>query len=145
MKSFDFEVGGVKYKARTLSMFDQAFIVKRLMPALKGITTPAILSLAPREDGGEPDRGVLLQALPAIADAIYNLSDDDVQTIIKIAAKGVERQNQGGAYSPLATPAGDILFQDLTLPQMLQIVGKVVELHLADFFPTAPSNSGKRG
>ena len=145
-----FEVAGHKYQAGKLDMFDQMIIAKRLMPVMKNIVTPEIIqavlasSAVPGETQEQADAAKASmkvdasKMLPAIADAIYSLSDEDTRTIVQLALSGVHRQNKGGAFSPLMAPGGGLLFQDVTMPTMLQIAWKVIEVHLGDFFATAP-------
>lgn len=137
----EFEVGGKKYQAGRLSVFDQMAVAKRLMPAIKNLVTPEFInatrSKLESENGGEAKIGVSA-IVPAIADAIYSLKDEDAERIVRTSLKVVSRQNSGGAFSPLLASSGDLLFDDVSLPNMLQIAWKVIESHLGDFFFIAP-------
>lgn len=144
-----FEVAGHNYQARTLDIFDQMIVAKRLMPVLKHIVTPTVLGAAMTEEPATPGRVKSKKAadfvkrpgvaavLPAIADAIYSLSDEDLKTIISKCMSVVDRQNTGGAFSPVCAPTGEIMFKDITGAHAVQIAWKVVEAHLGDFFSIA--------
>lgn len=144
-----FEVGDLSFQSGRLSVFDQMVVAKRLMPVLKNIVTPEIIGLAmsaqttPVEaEGTQSDDASKVKIdvasiLPAVADAIYSLSDADLQVIIKTTLSVVSRRNQGGAYSQLLVN-GVFMFDDLSLSQTLQVAWKVIESHLGDFFTTAP-------
>lgn len=145
-----FEVGGHNYQAGALDIFDQMLIAKRLMPVLKNILTPDILasivSAQPQGEIATPQEqlqeaaGTLGAAalLPAIADAIYALTDADAKMIVTTALKVTQRENKGGSgYSPLMVSNGAIMFKDVSMPNMLTIAWKVIEGHLGDFFATA--------
>lgn len=148
--SSEFELLGHKYQSRTMDVFDQMVIAKRMMPLIKGIVTPDVISSI-MTSSPETGKGKGKKALPAsvqnensttmikaIADAIYDLSDDDIKHIAHTCLKVCVRQNDGsGVWSTVTAPNGALMFSDITLPVMMQIVYKVLEAHLGDFFSTA--------
>lgn len=135
-----FEVGGISYKAGPIPAFDQVVISKRVLPAIRGSMTPAVVLalMSAKDESGKVDlkRLDIMVVLPAMADAVYNLSDDDAMRVIKTTLKAVRRQNPGGMWTAVLTPQGDLMFQDLNMVQMLQIVWRVLEANLSEFFPT---------
>lgn len=137
-----FPVGGNNYQASKLPAFDQMAIARRLMPAIKTLLTPEVMaSIAQsRQADGKLDfsRIDLSQMIPAMADAIYSLSDDDAERIVRTSLKVVQRQNaEGTVWSPVMTPQGQVMFDDIDLPVMLQIAWNVIEAQLGSFFSTA--------
>jgi len=139
-----FQIGGHSYQAGKILPFDQLAIAKRMMPVMKNILTPEVLaSVVNAGKNGDGGSGINLSALdlhaiiPAMCDAIYSLSDDDAERIIRTALKVVQRQNEGGVWSNITTPQGLVMFDDIDLPTMLQISWKVIEEHLGSFFNTA--------
>lgn len=138
----EFEVGGNKYQARNMLPFDQLIVAKRLMPVLKNVITPELIAaaLAPGGDKASALSTVNVgKILPTLADAFYSLADDDMKTILDKTLGVVSRRGQGGAYSSLLSPSGaGIPFDDVKLPQMLEIAWKVIEGQVGDFFSTAP-------
>jgi hypothetical protein len=136
----EFQVGGKDYKAGKLSLFDQMVVTKRLIPAMGSFVTPELWDAyqASKADQGSLKLNVA-SIIPSVADAIGNLKDEDAERIIKTCLKVVVRKNDntGGVYSPVIF-GGNVAFDDITLPQMLEIVWKVVEEHMGDFFSTAP-------
>lgn len=138
-----FTVGQHKYQSRPLDIFDQMIIAKRMMPVLKNIITPEVLgaAMSAQPASGDTPATARLDAaamLPAIADAIYALSDEDAKHIVNMCLRVVERENKGGIYSALTSPNGSLMFDDLKLMDTLQITWKVIEGHIGDFFSTAP-------
>lgn len=137
----EFEIAGQKYQARKLQVFDQMAIAKRMMPVMKHLLTPEIMLAvaAARADGEKLELAKLDigKFLPAMADAIYSLSDDDSERIIRTALKVVQRQGPGGVWTGVLTPQGDSMFDDIDLPTMLQIAWKVIEAQLGGFFSIA--------
>lgn len=136
-----FEVAGQKYQASKLQVFDQMAIAKRLMPVIKNVLTPEILLtvMQARKEGGELDVSKidLPKILPALADAIYALSDEDAERITRTALKVVQRQQGGGAWAAVLSPQGVPMFDDMDLFSMLQIAWSVIEANLGSFFSTA--------
>jgi hypothetical protein len=118
-----------------------------MMPVMKNILTPDILAtvMAARikGDGAEQKGGLdlskidLAKLFPAICDAIYSLSDADAERIVRTSLKVVQRQNDGGVWSNIMEPSGNMMFGDIDLPQMLQITWHVIEGQLGSFFFTA--------
>ena len=141
-----FDIGTRKFQARPLSLFDQMVVAKRLMPVLKGMLKPEVMAVVIAAKRANPDApldivklsgGDLTGMLHSIADAFYAASDDDLQKIVTVCLKGVAMQQSGGAWAPIMAPSGDMAFDDIGMTESLQIVWKVVEHHLGDFFSTA--------
>lgn len=75
-------------------------------------------------------------ALPKIADSLAEMSEEDTNAIIFPCLSVVARQN-GKVWSPVMVQ-GSLMFDDLDLMSMLQIVGRVVGDSLGNFLPAAP-------
>lgn len=140
-----FEVAGHKYQAGGLDVFNQLLIAKRLMPVLKTVFTPeTLVALASMEAGDKKPEGMRMDAvqiIPAICDAVYALSDEDITKLTQMCLRVVQRQQasaQGGAWANVAGPDGGLMFKDIKLPHLVQITARVIGAHLSDFFSTAP-------
>lgn len=131
----EFEVGGKSYAAQQLPPKKQLKVAKRLLPLMSELLTPEFLATVKKQEGKvvvDPAR-----VLPAIAQAFHKLSDEDVDTICALTLSSVQRK-EGTGWSTLATPDGDLMHNDVNMPQMLEIVWKVIEGNLGDFFSTSP-------
>jgi hypothetical protein len=142
-----FEVGKHNYQASNLDVFDQALIAKGLTPAIKSVLSPDILVaiMGARKtigaDAGKIDFSQIGFAtyIPAICDAYHSMSDEDVLAIIKKVMKVVQRQNEGGGvWSNVLSPQGSFMFDDIDLPDMIQIIGRIIWWKIESFFSTAP-------
>lgn len=142
-------IGSHKYKIGRLSIFDQMVVSRRLMPALKGVVDRDIILQVIAAKGEGPGntaetlktmfaQGDMVGLIHKLADAIYSLTDEDAERIVRTSLKAVTRQNPGGVFTPVLTPQGHFMFDDLKLGDALQLSWKVIEQHLGDFFSTAP-------
>lgn len=153
-----FEVNGHQYQARKLDLFDQMVLAKRLTPIFTSILTPDVLGAitaakAPATEDATatetPSRTAFLSGanstkmLEAMGSAIHGLADEDLKIITTMCLRICQRQTTGtgGVWGAVVAANGMVLYDDITLPDMLQIVWKVIEQHLAGFFSTAPSPS----
>jgi len=125
----EFVVGGQQYRATKMDTFKQFHVARRL---LKVIST-----LAPMMKDGRVDN--VLDALPIMAAAIGEMRDEDADYILKVCLEHCQR-NSGGVWGKVR--AGDVLmFEDIGLPEMMQITWKVIEENLASFMPALPQSS----
>lgn len=136
-----FTVGGSQYRANAMPAFDQMVVAKRLLPAIKYVLTPEVLLMlaeAKKPEGGyDMSKIDVVSLLPAMADAIHSLSDDDAERIVRTSLKYVLVQQSGGLWTAVMNQQGGLQFA-LDLKDMLEIAWKVIEGNLASFFPTAP-------
>lgn len=140
-ENLPFEVGGVTYQATKMNVWDQLAIGRRLTPALKAIFTPDIfgtaLAAAKEGEGLNFSAVDLGKFIPAMADAFYSLTDDDLQRIIRTCCKVVQRQGTSGVWSGIMNAQGGLQYEDIELLQLLQISWKVIEAKLGSFFSIA--------
>ena len=139
----EFEIKGVNYRTSKLSVFDQLKVTRKLLPVLAGIMPDmqSIKDALPKE-GGEADPqavyGVLEKALPKIAEKLADMTEEDTNAIIFPCLSVVARQN-GKVWAPVMN-SGELMFDDIDLMSMLQMVGRVVGDSLGNFLPAAPAS-----
>lgn len=140
----EFEIKGEKYRTSKLSVFDQLKVTRKLLPVLAGIM-PDIQSIkfavAPKADGGtnsEAVYAVMEKALPKIAEKLADMTEEDTNAIIFPCLSVVARQN-GKVWAPVMN-SGELMFDDIDLMSMLQMVGRVVGDSLGNFLPVAPAS-----
>ncbi|WP_293797213.1 phage tail assembly chaperone [uncultured Pantoea sp.] len=140
----EFEIKGEKYRTSKLSVFDQLKVTRKLLPVLAGIM-PDIQSIksavAPKADGGtnsEAVYAVMEKALPKIAEKLADMTEEDTNAIIFPCLSVVARQN-GKGWAPVMN-SGELMFDDIDLMSMLQMVGRVVGDSLGNFLPVAPAS-----
>lgn len=140
----EFEIKGDKYRTSKLSVFDQLKVTRKLLPVLAGIM-PDIQSIksavVPKGDGGtnsEAVYAVMEKALPKIAEKLSDMTEEDTNAIIFPCLSVVARQN-GKVWAPVMN-SGELMFDDIDLMSMLQMVGRVVGDSLGNFLPVAPAS-----
>lgn len=124
----EFETEGRTYKVNKIDARSQFHIVRRLAPVL-GQVAPAI-------QGGKGG----MDALPALADAIAKLSDDDADYVLFGLLKVVNRkQDQGLGWGPVCTGTS-IMYDDITMPTMLKLAWEAMSFNMSGFFAALPSD-----
>lgn len=140
----DFEIKGVTYRTSKLSVFDQLKVTRKLLPVLAGIL-PDIQSIksaaAPKGDGSSDSLavyGVMEKALPKFAEKLAGMTEDDTNAIILPCLSVIARKN-GNAWVPVMN-SDVLMFDDINMMDMLQMVGRVVGDSLGNFLPAAPAS-----
>lgn len=137
----EFEIGGRQYRVGMLNAFKQLHIVRRLTPCL-GKLAPLFssgVSVKKNAEGAITDiEGDFSQILGPLTDAVSTLQDDDLDYIVNACLEVTERRQTGGGWARVRTGSAT-MFDDLTLPALLQIVYNVCVESLADFFKDGPT------
>ncbi|MFT4466102.1 MAG: phage tail assembly chaperone [Sodalis sp. (in: enterobacteria)] len=120
----DIELNGNTYRAGKLSVFDQLKVARKLLPVLSGM-----VGELQKLRGGEVAMETLL---PALATAIGDIQDSDCDAIIHACLSVVSRQN-GKAWMAVFRQ-GDLMFDDIDLGTLLQLVAQVIGDSLGNFF-----------
>lgn len=130
----EFEIKGVNYRASKLSVFNQLKVSRKLLPVLAGMLGD-FQGIKAATQGGDVYKA-LETALPKIADSLAEMSEEDTNAIIFPCLSVVARQN-GKVWAPVMSQ-NELMFDDIDLMSMLQIVGRVVGDSLGNFLPAAP-------
>lgn len=132
----EFEIKGVQYRTAKLSVFDQLKVSRKLLPVLAGMLAD-FQSIKAAAEGGDVYKA-MEAALPKIADSLAGMSEEDTNAIIFPCLSVVSRQN-GKGWSPVMAQ-GTLMFDDIDLMSMLQMVGRVVGDSLGNFLPALPAS-----
>lgn len=132
----EFEIKGVNYRTSKLSVFDQLKVSRKLLPVLAGMLGD-FQGIKAAAQGGDVNKAIE-SALPKIADSLAEMSEEDTNAIIFPCLSVVARQN-GKVWAPVMSQ-NELMFDDIDLMSMLQIVGRVVGDSLGNFLPAAPGN-----
>jgi len=130
----EFEIKGFNYRASKLSVFDQLKVSRKLLPVLAGMLGD-FQGIKAAAQGGDVNKAIE-SALPKIADSLAEMSEEDTNAIIFPCLSVVARQN-GKVWAPVMSQ-NELMFDDIDLMSMLQIVGRVVGDSLGNFLPAAP-------
>ena len=125
----EFELAGQSYRAGKIDARAQFHIVRRLAPVLG--------ELAPSLAAGSKQG---MEALPALANAIAKLSDTDADYCL-FGLIGVisRKQPQGMGWGPVSTGT-TLMYEDVTMPVMLQLAWKSLQFNMSGFFAALPSD-----
>lgn len=127
----EFELEGHTYRANKIDARSQFHIVRRL--------APVIGELVPALKGGKGE----LDALPPLANAISKLSDADADYCLFGLLKALSRkQPQGTGWGPVTT-GEQLMYDDITMPQMLQLAWRAFSHNMSGFFAALPSDLQK--
>lgn len=139
-------IKGVNYRANKLGVFEQLKVSRKLLPILAGLmadfsSIKAILPTATKLDSGNLDKlePVFNTLLPRIADELSKLTEEDTNAIIHPCLAMVVREN-GKQWTPVCR-SGELMFDDIDLFDMLQLVARVVADSLGNFLPELPDNA----
>ncbi|EBO7747317.1 hypothetical protein D1C05_07735 [Salmonella enterica] len=139
-------VKGHDYRVAKLSVFDQLKVTRKLLPMLAGMMSDfgSIRSLLPADgkiDGAKFDalKPVFETLLPRIADELSSLTEDDTNAIIHPCLAVVSRKHMGG-WTPVFN-SGQLVFDDIDLLTMFQLVARVVADSLGNFLPVNPTSA----
>ncbi|KEY56940.1 phage tail assembly chaperone [Serratia sp. DD3] len=127
----EFEINGQQYRANKLNVFDQLRVSRKLLPVLSGLLGE-LKVLKQLKSGQITLDDAFKTALPAIAQTLADLSDEDSNAIIHPSLSVVLRQ-QGSNYVAIFNN-GQLMFDDIDLMSMLQIVARVVGDSLGNFW-----------
>lgn len=139
-------IKGVNYRANKLGVFEQLKVSRKLLPILAGLmadfsSIKAMLPTTTTLDSGNLDKlgPVFNTLLPRIADELSKLTEEDTNAIIHPCLAMVVREN-GKQWTPVFR-SGELMFDDIDLFSMLQLVARVVADSLGNFLPELPDNA----
>lgn len=138
-------IKGVNYRANKLGVFEQLKVSRKLLPILAGLmadfsTIKTMLPTTTTLDSGNLDKlePVFNTLLPRIADELSKLTEDDTNAIIHPCLAMVVREN-GKQWTPVFR-SGELMFDDIDLFSMLQLVARVVADSLGNFLQGLPTS-----
>ncbi|AOY96851.1 hypothetical protein BKK79_36155 [Cupriavidus sp. USMAA2-4] len=129
----EIELKGVRYSIGRMAAMTQFHVSRRLAPVLAPIVT-AYLQLTKVD-------GPLNEALPQVVadiqpvlDVVAAMKDADVEYVMN-ACLAVVQRNQMNNWAPVFVQGGGVMFDDIELPGLLQLVTKVLVVNLGPFMP----------
>lgn len=121
----DIEVNGNVYRIGRMDARKQFHVSRRLAPLLAGIGGAI--------SGKKADVTATFQP---IAEALAQMSDEDTDYILDNCLAVVSRQ-QGNQFAPVMARGGNMMFEDIDLPTMMQLTISVIRENLGGFFPAS--------
>lgn len=132
----EFDIKGINYRTAKLDVFQQLKVSRKLLPVLAGLVSE-FSTLKAQATAGNTE-AVLESVLPKIADTLAALPDDDVNAIIYPCLSVVARQHDKGWVQVFNQ--GSLMFDDIDLFTMLQLVARVVADSLGNFLKDLPAS-----
>lgn len=132
MAETEVQVGGERYRIGRLPPITQFHLVRRMGSALVGGLGAHLGRQA-----------TAAEMIVPVMEAVSKLSDEDSEYIINTCLGAMTRHQAGSdAWAPVLV-ARRLMFEDITMPLMLELTFKVLEAQLDNFFPSAaPKASG---
>ncbi len=123
------EINGHRYRFGKLDVMKQFHVVRRLTPAMASVG----LSLAKLKSAAHA-----ADLLGPAFEVIAKMSDADSNYVLYTCLRAVHRQDgqaAGSGWVGIVPTSDDVLaYQDIDLPEMLQIVMWVLRVNLGGFF-----------
>jgi len=137
-----FTVNGHDYATTKMRVLDQLNLTRRLAPAIGvGISKIGVSGMkdaVTEELTKEQAEERAIALVPIFLEVYASLSEDDANWITMKCLECVQRRSDQG-YAFVAR-SGEIMFDDIELPEILQLIGHVIRENLASFFPQGGTN-----
>lgn len=118
----EFQVGDHTYVAGKMNAKQQFHVARRILPVLAGAG----------KDGDVMDK------IRGAAYALSEASDADADYVIDHCLAVVKRKMENGKGYTQIISAGRLMFEDMTMLEMLQIAGEVLVFNLGNFSDALP-------
>lgn len=119
-------IAGVQYQVGKLDARRQLHVARRVMPIMGSL-------VALMQTQGQ----VTVQAaLPAMAEQLAAMPDADVDYVVTTCLSVCQRKNElhGGGWGAVQASNGRLMFDDIGLGEMLQLVAAVIQENIGGFF-----------
>lgn len=129
-----FKIGEHEYQARPLNVFDQHHVARKLGSVL------IFLGSMKADSTKTPEN--YARAMVAASSQIAN-EDVDYATAACLTVVS-RKQAAGTGWAPVRAQSGQIMFEDINLMELMEIIWHVLDANgLIDFFYVAPSSSSE--
>lgn len=140
------EINGQSYRTGKLNAFKQGHIAKRMLPIMAAMGDVAVSLFKGGGTEAQLETALSDKSLASVFEplshALARLSDEDQDAIFKLCLAVTARKTAGG-FSPVVTPNGDLLFEDMDLQVVLKLVSIVVKENLSNFFRGSASGTSQ--
>ena len=118
-------IGGKKYSVGKVDTFTQLHLARKLGPSI-----PIIDGLIDQRNA-EKNKDLLTVLM------FSHISDTDVEFVIRKCLSVVHRRQDDGKPVKIQAQDGTLMFDDISLSEMMELTVKVINENLGDFFRTA--------
>lgn len=129
-------VGDHTYRFNKLDARQQFHLLRKLSPVLIRLEKlPGLLALARDVNMQPEDRaGLFMAAMAPAVEALATLPDHEVDQIINLALRSVQRLEADNRGAPVVADSGLLMYQDITMQHMLELTWHAVQENLGNFF-----------
>lgn len=125
---------------------DQLLLAKAALPIYQDVIPIITKVLGNRElmvamRAGTPPKDLVLELMDVVFMGMRRMSEDDLLTLTQRSLRCVEIQQGQGGWSQVMLPDGQLMFNTITLPNILQLIWNAVEVNLGTFFAEALGKS----
>lgn len=132
----EFELNGQAYRADKLSAMKQFHIVRRLAPVLAGLAP-----MADRARLSALAEAAPAEFLPQLAKTLAQMTDEDAEFVIYGLLGAVKKKESGGLGWSGVVVNGQLMYQNLSMAEMMQLAVKAGQYNLSDFLAALPQLS----
>jgi Phage tail assembly chaperone protein, TAC len=145
----ELEIKGETYRTGRLNAFQQFHVARKLAPAVfalgksAGKLKPLVEAMQKKnETGSFEGLDTIIELVQPMVEALGEMKEEDVDYVLKTCMTVCERK-QGAAWARTVSANGRFMFEDVELPELIQLTVAVVRENLANFFTGPLSESPK--
>ena len=135
MNATEFELRNVQYRIGRLTTFQQLHVSRKISPLLPPLV-PTVMAL----ESSKLTEQQVASLLEPVAGRLAEMSDEHAEYVVA-TAMSVVRRKTGEHWAPVWL-SGQLMFDDLQLPQVIQIVYNVIQDQLGPFINGFLQTSG---
>ncbi len=131
------------YMVGRLTPKQQLHLARRLLPLFVGVAPALDLDKGlPTIEGSTPKATAELDltSMAPFVEALAQMSDEAVDAIVD-PCLAVTSRKVGEAWAPVMPRPGQLMFQDMSVVDMLSLVWAVISENLGNFFPANPGKA----
>lgn len=129
-------INGQTYRIGRLDAMSAFHVARRLVPVLSAMGVSLVRIVSEQSPDGKLTEGDLMAIMEPVMGVIAKMSNEDVEFVI-MTCMGVLQRKQKDAWQRVLN-GKSFQFQDITMPQMIQLTVAVVKENLSDFFAVLP-------
>lgn len=123
-------LGANEYSISKLNAIQQFHVARKIAPMLWAMGKEALSGFQDSEIDG-------IAALKASADVLSQMSDQDSEYILKTCLTACRRRS-GAGWAKVQADNGQMMFDDIDLPVILQLAFNVIRENLGNFLSALP-------
>lgn len=126
------EIKGAKYLIGKLDVFKQAHVARRIAPIMAGIGQ-SLFTLA--KSGTVDDQDLLPSIMGPALEVVAKMTDTDFDYVVQTCLAVVSRMDGQPPRPQKVMNGATMIYSDIDLLMMIQLVTEVVKENLGGFFP----------